>query len=147
MLNISRFFSAKSVLFGWGIFMTFLGLYMMIQPSFVVTHYSVEPQNATGWSALSGNFAALISVLGLNAVLGVVLRDSTWIINALLVETLILLGRFWVFVNYGITESVMVLIVAEIGIGVVMIKYLMNSNSRIEMAADGNAAEDINRVQ
>ena len=123
-MQLAKLFSTKGILMGWGATMTFLGVYMMLQPEFVVAYYSLTPQDATGWSALSGNFAALITVLGLSAILGVTLRNPTWILNAILIETIILAGRFIAFINYGITESVLVLITAEVFIGVVMLKHL-----------------------
>ena len=113
------------VIGAWGIFMIFFGVSMMLWPQIIIDNYALQPVNAMGWSALSGNFATLIIMLGISAAWGALKQDIVWLFNTVLMEAIIMVGRIVAIIQYGYIDDLAGLIGAEILIAVLLIVRIM----------------------
>ena len=108
----------------WGVMMTLLGSAMMVSPSIIIENYSLEPLDPMGWSALSGNFASLIVLLGIFALAGVLRSYHLLLRNVVLMEAIIMIGRIIAIYQHGFVESMWSLIMAEIVIALFIINHI-----------------------
>lgn len=108
----------------WGLMMTLVGSAMMVNPSIIIEKYSLEPLNAMGWSALSGNFASLLILLGIFAIMGALKNDRSMFWNIVLIEAIVMIGRIVAIFQHGYIESMLPLIIAEVVIAIVVLNHI-----------------------
>ena len=67
----------------------------------------------------------MIMVLGVSALLGVLLNNRTWLLCTLILEGVILVGRCVSLVYYGISDMIVILMIAELAIAAIIALYLL----------------------
>lgn len=110
--KIARFVLITVILV-FGVYMVGWGLSLLWAPESIIESYGIEPKGSSGWSTLHGNFAALITGLGVFVLLGVFSKNTTWLLAALLLELFIFAGRLVGIYSHGSNEMVTKLTVGE----------------------------------